>query len=124
MPHMVALVRIVNRAFDRDGDLTEVASVLAEATTLAEAAERAGMLDEEGVAVDHAARALAALPPAVDAAALAVLRNAVDRGVGAVLQWKPGAAVELQVWEATDGDAGHVGLLLVTPMGRELAASS
>lgn len=124
MPHMVALVRIANRAFDRDGDLRTIASALAESTTVVEAARHAGWLDAKGVDADHAGDALAGLPRSVDAALLAVLRDAVDRGVGVVFQWKPGAAVELQVWEAVEDGVGHVGILLVTPRGRNLATGA
>jgi hypothetical protein len=120
---MVALVRMTNRALDRDGDLSGVAEVLANAPSVLDAARSAGLLDGGGVDADHAADVLAKLPPAVDAALLATLRNAAERGVGAVVQWKPGADVELGVWEAVDGDVGHVGVLLVSPPGRKLAAS-
>ena len=120
MPHMVALVRIVNRGLDRDGDLGGAAAALSEAKTVLDAARTAGMLDHPGLDPDHAAALLGALPPAVDAALLATMRSAVDRGVGAVLQWKPGPSVELQVWEAVEDGAGHVGILLVSPPGRDL----
>ena len=120
MPHMVALVRIINRGLDRDGDLGAAAAALENASTVLEAARAAEMLDHDSVRSDHAEALLGALPPAVDAALLATLRSAVGRGVGAVLQWKPGPSVELQVWEAVEGDVGHVGILLVTPPAREL----
>ena len=124
MPHMVALVRIVNRSLDRDGDLGAAAAALGEAKTVLDAARTAGMLNHDSVDADHSASLLGALPPAVDAALLATLRSAVDRGVGAVLQWKPGPSIELQVWEAVEGDVGHVGILLVSPPARDLAAGS
>lgn len=127
MPHMVATVRLVNRFLDRQDEmLTEAArEAILGATTIAEAVARAGLFDApEIVDADHARRALEALPASVGAAMLGALTSAVKGELPVVLQWKPGVASEVHVWEVVEDGVGQVGILLVTPYGRHLASSS
>jgi hypothetical protein len=122
---MTLIMRRANRRLDGidRAEKIQVLAAVTDATTLGDAAERAGLLDEAGGFDGAEARAaLDALPGSVSAALLAVLRDAVERDAPLVLQWKPGGAVELQVWEAMDGDVGQIGVLLISPYGRELAA--
>jgi hypothetical protein len=96
--------------------------VLSTASSVLDAVERAGLLEELGGAANAEARAaLAALPITVDAALLAVLKAAVQRRLPVVIQWKPGHTVELQVWEAVEGRVGHVGVMLITPYARDMS---
>jgi len=127
MPHMVATLRLVNRFLDRQDDLLAEGAkeAILGASTIAEAVARAGLFDAPEIAnADHARRALEALPASVGAAMLGALTSAVQRDLPVVLQWKPGIASEVQVWEAVEDGVGQVGILLVTPYGRDLAASS
>jgi hypothetical protein len=64
-----------------------------------------------------------ALPQSVGAAVLAALRSAVERDLPVVLQWKPGVASEAQVWEVVEDGVGQIGILIVTPFGRDLTAN-
>jgi hypothetical protein len=92
------------------------------ASSVLDAAERAGVftgLDDAAAAA--ARKALGALPKSIDAAYLAVLANALERNLPVVTQWKPGAFFEFQVWEAVDGTAGQVSIMLVTPYARDLS---
>jgi hypothetical protein len=96
---------------------------VAEASSLLDAVERAGLLEGLGDAEKVEARAaLTALPKTVDTALLAVLKGALRRRLPVVIQWKPGPNTELHVWEAVEGDVGHVGVTLTTPYARDLAA--
>jgi hypothetical protein len=96
---------------------------LASASSVLDTVERAGLLEElESTAKAEARAALAALPITVDAAFLAVLKAALDRSLPVVIQWKPGTTVELQVWEAAEGQVGYVGVTLITPYARDLSA--
>jgi hypothetical protein len=54
---------------------------------------------------------------------LAALRSAVERDLPVVLQWKPGVASEAQVWEVVEDGVGQIGILIVTPFGRNLTAN-
>lgn len=124
---MVATVRLANRLLDRQEELlTERArEAILGARTIAEAVTRAGLLDAPEIAdADHARHALEALPASVGAAMLGALTSAVESELPVVLQWKPGVAAEVRVWEVVDDGVGQVGILLVTPFGRDLAASS
>ncbi len=124
MPHIVAMIRRANRLLDgTDAQVRDEArTALADASSLLEAAERAGLLEEFGDQDKAQARAaLAALPITVDTALLAVLKGAVQRGLPVVIQWKPGANTELQVWESVEENVGQVGVLLITPYARDLS---
>lgn len=125
MPHMVAMLRLANRMLDAEDRSPSAAlrDALDGSTTLVELAERIGLLDGAADAGDAKA-ALSALPSSVAAAVLAVVRDAAERDVPVVLQWKPGVAAEVQVWEDVEDGVGQIGLLLVTPRGRELAGQS
>jgi len=123
VPHAIRLVHKANRLLDGlDPNASRRARrVLASASSVLDAVERAGLLEDLGEAADAEARAaLAALPPSVDTALLAVLKGALERRLPVVIQWKPGAFVDLQVWEAVDGKAGHVGVMLTTPYAGDM----
>lgn len=123
---MVATVRLVNRFLDRQDEvLTEAArDAILGATTIADAVARAGLFDAPEIAdADHARHALEALPASVGAAMLGALTSAVKSELPVVLQWKPGVASEVHVWEVVEDGVGEIGILLITPYGRDLAAS-
>jgi hypothetical protein len=124
---MVATVRMANRHLDhQDAALWKRASqAILGSSTLTEVLDKVGGFDVPGVSdADHARRAMDALPPSVGAAVLAALRSAVDRDLPVVIQWKPGVASEAQVWEVVEDGAGQIGVLIVTPYGRDLTSNS
>jgi hypothetical protein len=90
-----------------------------------EAAESAGLLNGLAAPVEQEARsALGALPASIDTALLSILKGALERNVPAVLQWKPGPHVDLQVWESADNGVAQIGVLLTLPFGRDLGSSA
>jgi hypothetical protein len=58
---------------------------------------------------------LATVPRSLDAAIVAGMRSALERGVRAQLTWQPGYDFELRAWEVTSGSEGLVNLHLTTP---------
>jgi hypothetical protein len=127
VPHVSELICQANRLLDgTDAGTRDAAlSALDGASSVLQAVELAGLIDQLDKSRQPEARdALKALPGSVDAALLAVLKGALKRGLQVVIQWKPGPNTELQVWEAVDGNVGHVGVMLITPYARESAASS
>jgi hypothetical protein len=125
VPHAAALVRRANRLLDgTDAEASRLAEMAVDAaSSVLDAVERAGLLEDLGEpAIVDARAALEALPLALDTALLAVLRSALKRRLPVVIQWKPGTNVELQIWEAVEGEAGFVGVMLIAPYARELGA--
>jgi hypothetical protein len=115
-------IRAVNRFFDGfDEDAARRGrQALVDSESLLEAAERAGLLDRSERHDGGGLREMIeALPPAVATSLHGALRSAAERDLPVVLQWKPAAFVELQVWEAVEGGVGQVGVLLdaVRPRG-------
>jgi hypothetical protein len=114
-----------NRLLDGTDPVAQTAALRAvsEASSVLDAAQRAGLFEGlSGPGKKEARSALAALPASVDAALLAVLRGALERTLPVVLQWKPGSHIELQIWEAVEDDVGHIGVMLITPFARDLRA--
>jgi hypothetical protein len=44
---------------------------------------------------------LETIPPAIDAAALAAVRDSLERGIRVTVTWQPAYAFELRVWDVT-----------------------
>jgi hypothetical protein len=127
MPHVAELIYRANRLLDGTDANTRNAALdaVGGSKTVLQAIKRAGLLKQlTPEAKTQANEGLSALPAAVDQALLAVLKSALEREMPLVLQWKPGSSVELQVWEAADGNVGHIGVLLITPYARDLANST
>lgn len=125
MPHSAMLIVKANEVLGDPRALAGVSGRIAGMTTLLEAVEALDLL--EAVDAPHrsvARQAVAALPQAVGRALLAAVSSAASRGVPVVLQWKPGSAVELQVWEAVGEGAGQVGILLISPRASDLAVDA
>jgi hypothetical protein len=121
VPHVAKLVHRANRLLDGTDaqEWRRAKDAVDHAETILEAVDRAGLLEQLGEpARAEAHTALEALPATVDVALLAALKSALHRRLPVVIQWKPGTNVELQVWEATEGEVGHVGVLLITPYAR------
>jgi hypothetical protein len=58
---------------------------------------------------------LTTIPGSLDAAMVAGMRNALERGVRAQLTWQPGYDFELRAWEVSEGSDGLANLQLLTP---------
>ena len=73
---------------------------------------------------------LASIPPAIDAAIVAAMRNALGRGLPVAISWQPGYDFELRVWDVSgpDGDGqpwvGMVNVHLVSPHPVEATPAS
>lgn len=105
--------------------LAELGARLDPRVSLVDAVDAAGLFDAvDEPQRDRARRALHALAPSVGHALVSAAMSAATRGVPVVLQWKPGVAVELQVWESSNDDSSYVGLLLVSPSATDLAGTS
>lgn len=55
------------------------------------------------------------LPRSLDAAVLAGLRSALERGLRTQVTWQPGYDFELRAWEVSEGDAGVLNLHVLSP---------
>lgn len=121
---MVGVVRLLNRSldgFDRDSRHA-VIDALRGTSDLRKAITRSGLLaDADDIDAEALSAAVAGLPPSISATLRAALLSAAERDLPGVVQWKPGADVELQVWESVSDGVGQVGVLLITPRGRDLA---
>ena len=60
------------------------------------------------------------IPASLDAAILAGVRSALQRGVRTQVSWQPGYDFELRMWERSDGADGVVNLHILSPEPPEL----
>jgi hypothetical protein len=73
---------------------------------------------------------LASIPPSIDAAIVAAMRNALGRGLPVAISWQPGYDFELRVWDVSgpDGDGepwvGMVNVHLISPHPDEAPPAS
>lgn len=118
MPFMVASVLRTNEVFGQlEGFLPEdLLEKIEGAATIREVGERLGLFDVlEPDQAEALKEFLGTVPPSLDAAILAGLRSALDRGVRSQLTWQPGYDFELRAWEVSEGSDGLVNLQLLTP---------
>ena len=82
--------------------------------------ESLGLLDVLEPDQADALRAfLDALPPGLDAAILAGLRSALERGVRTQFTWRPAYEFELRAWEVSEGSAGVLNMVISSPHPEE-----
>ena len=125
MPFLIESVLLGNELFgpsdqnpEHDGGFNaeQLLGLIAEASTIREAAEALGLLatlSEEKAAnmVDF----LNSIPASLDAALLAGARSALDRNLRVQLSWEPAYDFQLRAWEVSVGDAGLCNLHLMSP---------
>ncbi len=54
------------------------------------------------------------LPASLDAAILAAIRSALERGLRTQVTWQPGYAFELRAWEVSEGAEGLLNLHIIS----------
>lgn len=132
MPYVVAFIEQANQIFGAPGDAFDPQALLRAldgVESVAEGIERFELL----AAIEHeeqqrvAEEFIRLLPPSLDAAIMAALRSALERGLRTQFTWKPGYAFEVDLWESSkeEGDGRWVGLvniMIVSPDPPEDAA--
>ncbi len=125
MPYVVAFIEQANQifgpsdAFDPEALLRALDGVDA----VREGIERFALLDaiEDEGNQQVAREFLELLPRSLDAAILAALRSALERGLPTQFTWKPGYAFELCLWESTTYEkdegrwVGLVNIMIISP---------
>jgi hypothetical protein len=118
MPYVVASILRANEVFSRlDGfEGRALLPEFADASTVLEGAEQLGLFevlgDDDAVVLRDF---LATMPASMDAAILAGLRSALERGVRAQFTWQPGYDFELRIWERSEGSEGVVNFHVLSP---------
>lgn len=99
----------------------ELLEALGDAETVGQAAERLGVHDV--VAPDWQQPLLdflATVPPSIDAAGMAAVRSALERGVRVTVTWMPDYAFGLRVWEVARLEGGEwVGMVNIQINSRD-----
>ena len=121
MAAIVVLEGLSDMLADADADdYATVRTAVQAAETVRDAVERVGILDQHLEPVVIEARAvLDAIPTAVDAAIIAALEDAFERGVPVALEWLPvdGATIEIRLSEEPHGDGVRLRIGFVSPNG-------
>ena len=132
MPYVVAFIEQANQIFGPLGDFDPEALLraLEGVESVGEGIERFELLGaiEKEEQQRVAEQFIRLLPASLDAAILAALRSALERGLPTQFTWKPGYAFEVCLWESSkyeeeDGRwVGLVNILIVSPDPPEDAA--
>ena len=122
MAAVVFLGNLNDMLADADADdYTTVRAAVEAAETVRDAVERVGILDlhPDPEVVVEARAVLDAIPTAIDAAILAAVENAFERGVPVALEWVPvdSGAIEVRLSEEPYGDGVRVHIGFVSPNG-------
>jgi hypothetical protein len=117
MPYLAKAVARANEQLSPSGDFPEgLVETLMGVSTVAEAAGVLGLADViPPERHEELANFLAELPPAIDAAIVAAVKNSLSRGVRATVTWQPGYAHEVRVWDVAHDDDGMVNVHLISP---------
>jgi hypothetical protein len=107
MVYMSMVLAKVNEVFAPTANFapTDLAGLLGEVETVAQAADHLGLHDV--VAAEWQQPLLdflATVPPAIDAAGMAAVRSALDRGLRVMVTWMPDYAFGVHVWEVSKLD--------------------
>jgi hypothetical protein len=112
-------------------DSASLLESLGDAATIAAAAEILHLMDAvPAEQVPYLRDFLASIPPAIDAATVAAIRNALGRGLRTAFSWQPGYDFELRIWDVSKDDgpekgwAGLVNVQLVSPHPPEATPAS
>ena len=132
MPYVVAFIEQANQIFGPLGDFDPEALLraLEGVESVGEGIERFELLGaiEKEEQQRVAEQFIRLLPPSLDAAILAALRSALERGLPTQFTWKPGYAFEVSLWESSKYEeeegrwVGLVNILIVSPDPPEDAA--
>ena len=132
MPYVVAFIEQANQIFGPLGDFDPEALLraLEGVESVGEGIERFELLGaiEKEEQQRVAEQFIRLLPPSLDAAILAALRSALERGLPTQFTWKPGYAFEVGLWESSKYEeeegrwVGLVNILIVSPDPPEDAA--
>ena len=125
MPYAIQPIPFLNELFGPAGEFQPepVLEILRGVESVLEGLDAFNALDPDLITGPNAEAfrdLAAALPPALDRMILAALRSAVSRGVRTQITWKPGYDFELSAWESSEGSAGMLNLVIVSPHPREL----
>ena len=123
MPYLVQPILRANEVLAQvDGfDAPPLLARIEGAATVNEAADALGLfavLEDADAATMR--EFLDTLPASLDAAILAGVRSALERGVRTQVSWQPGYDFELRMWERSDGADGVVNLHILSPEPPEL----
>jgi hypothetical protein len=118
VPYMVPMILRANELFSSiDGfEPDDLLALIAGQETVLDAADAAGLFavlpDDQAAGLrDY----LSYLPAGLDAALLAGLRSALERGLRTQMTWAPGYEFEVRAWEVSDGSDGLLNLHVVGP---------
>ncbi|MGZ4692897.1 MAG: hypothetical protein ACXWCM_15225 [Acidimicrobiales bacterium] len=125
VPYVVAFIGQANQIFGPPGewDPQALLGALEGIDSVREGIERFELLgaiekeDQQRVAAEF----LQLLPRSLDAAILAALRSALERGLRTQFTWKPGYAFELCLWESSKFEedegrwVGLVNIMIISP---------
>lgn len=114
-----AVLGDLSHAFDPHGLFNAVGAY----ETVGDAVEGLHLLvDLPGEQQDPMRAFLDSIPPAIDAAIMAAIRSALERGLHAQISWQPGYDFELRIWDVSkkdhdpsNNDHGLVNVHLVSP---------
>ena len=132
VPYVVAFIEQANQIFGPPGEFDPggLLRALEGVDSVREGIERFELLgaiekeEQQRVAEEF----IRLLPPSLDAAILAALRSALERGLRTQFTWKPGYAFEVTMWESSKFEheesrwVGLVNILIVSPDPPEDAA--
>jgi hypothetical protein len=116
MPYMAKAVARANEQLSPSGGLDEgLVEALMNVSSVAEAAVVLGLAEVvDPQYQEELANFLVGLPPAIDAAIVAAVKNSLERGVRVTVTWQPGAH-EVRLWDVAAGDEGMVNVHLIAP---------
>jgi hypothetical protein len=122
MVYMAETMAKVNEVFAATQNFHpgELLDTFQSAETVGQAAEMLGLLavldpEQQGPMTEF----LASIPPAIDAAIVAVARNALQRGLRVTYTWQPGYDFELRVWDVAFEHRGMVNVHVSSPHPQE-----
>ncbi len=132
MPYVVAFIEQANQIFSAPGDAFDPQGLLRALDGVESVGEGVQRFELLGAIESEAQQRVAEefirlLPPSLDAAILAALRSALERGLRTQFTWKPGYAFEVGLWESSKQESdgrwvGLVNILIVSPDPPEDAA--
>ena len=119
MPYLVQPILRANEVLAQVDDFEPepLLETIQGASTVNEAVEALGLFETLETDADRAdlREFFDTIPASLDAAILAGVRSALERGVRTQVTWQPGYAFELRMWERSDGARGVVNLHILSP---------
>jgi hypothetical protein len=125
MVYLAETILLAQEVFGKLGgfDPAALLEALGDAATVRESAENLALIDvlESDEKRDLIREFLTSIPPAIDAAMVAAVRNALGRGLRTGISWQPGYAFELRVWDVTrqEDDESWRGMVNVHLVSRD-----